>query len=104
MWVSKMTSELGGEPFNCCTVGIVSIGGNKPSVVTEGEIREAERLDSGGSYVPEVGDTVILVKTTDDDIIVLGKIAEKKPDDASDGDVYVKHEKGSNEVIIKKDS
>ena len=101
MWLSKKTIETGGEKKSECKTGIVTIGGQTPCVMTEGEIRNAQRLNCGSAYIPADGDTVLLIKTGDGECIVAGRTEGKTSNKAQAGEVYITNKCGNASICLK---
>ncbi len=101
MWLSKKTIEAGGEKKSECKTGIVTIGGQTPCVMTEGEIRNAQRLNCGSAYIPAAGDTVLLIKTEDGECIVAGRPEGQVPNGAEAGEVYITNKTGNAFICLK---
>lgn len=96
MWISKKTTEHGGGKTGVC-IGRVTVGGEKPCVLTDGEIRRAELAGCPGVYVPAMGDEVVLCRTDDEESIVLGKISDGLG--AQSGEVYITTNGGGSVVL-----
>jgi len=65
MWLSEITSRGRGTE-NGAGPGIVSVGGARPAVVTDGEQREARVFSPGGyCWRPAAGQAVLLVRGTE---------------------------------------
>jgi hypothetical protein len=96
MWISKKTAGQSGDKTGV-SIGRVTVGGEKPCVLTEGETRCAELAACPGVYVPAAGDEVILCRTCDGENVVLGKISEAA--DAQSGEVYITTEGGGSVTL-----
>lgn len=93
MWLSEKKDEKSrgaGE----AAVGIVTIGGAKPSVLTEGEVRNADLACSGAVTLPKAGDEVLIIRTAGGDSIVAGKLAGTPPEGTENGEVYITNGSG----------
>lgn len=101
MWLSKKTIETGGEKKSECKIGIVSIGGKTPCVMTEGEIRNTQRLNCGSAYIPAAGDNVLLIKTEDGECIVAGRTEGQVPNEAEAGEVYITNKPCNAFICLK---
>lgn len=90
MWLSRKTSEISDPGGLGSQAGIVSVGGKKPAVVSDGETRSAEIVSPGGVvYIPRVGDEVLLERTCDDERVIIGKFTGAVPDGISEGEIYI---------------
>lgn len=100
MWLAEKSagrSEARGESF----VGVVTIGGERPSVLAEGELRSAELLESGAVRLPKIGDEVLLVKTADGDCVALGRVGGALPAGAENGEIVLSG--GNSSLMVKND-
>ena len=98
MWLSRKAAEVDSEETSPCQIGIVSIGGAKPALVTDGETRSAHLAKLGGAvYIPRAGDEVVSVSTRDGDEIVIGFLSGKVVTDRAEGDVFISN--GSDAFI-----
>lgn len=98
MWLAEKTAAK--EPDRSgCVVGIVTIGGERPSVLCEGELRNTELLHTGAVRLPKIGDEVLVVCTGDGDCIALGCVNGKIPDGIENDEIILTNGKGS--VTIK---
>lgn len=98
MWLAEKSAgkkEDAGE----CVVGVVTIGGARPSVLAEGELRSAELLQPGTARLPKTGDEVLLVRTADGDCIALGRVGGAVTNGAKDGDTVLCSGDGS--IVLK---
>lgn len=107
MWISRKTSEIDAGNNYGGRIGVVSVGGKNPAVITDGEARNAELVTSGGSvYLAKAGDEVFLERTPDGDTVVVGHILKTIPEGVSEGEVYIEasggsiHIKNSGEIVI----
>ena len=93
MWLSEKkdghTTGLGSA-----AVGIVTIGGIKPSILVEGEVRNAELMCSAGGFVPKAGDEVLLIRSGDGESIAVGKVGAVAPSEIENGEVYITNGRG----------
>lgn len=102
MWISRKTSEINDGSIYGGQIGVVSVGGRSPAVLTDGETRTAQLLDNGILYVPKLGDEVLLEKTRDGETVVVGKLSGSVPAGVSDGEICLEARKGSS-IHIKND-
>ena len=88
MWLSE---KRDGRDAGCgsAAVGIVTIGGAKPSVLVEGEVRAADVVSLGSAWLPKAGDEVLLIRSPDGENIVIGKVGAEPPTEAENGEVYI---------------
>lgn len=90
MWLAKKTSEIDDLHSFGSQVGVVSVGGRNPAVVSDGETRNAEIVSAGGVvYIPRVGDEVLLERTRDDERIIIGRLTSGVPEGLSEGEIYI---------------
>lgn len=102
MWIAKKTAQMGGGDEGSF-VGKVSVGGVRPAVVVDGEVRETELLALGGSvYVPRAGDEVLLETTNQGEKLVLGRVLSEGADGISDGELVLRAPGGSGRIVFKK--
>ena len=101
MWLSKRTAEMGESESLGLAVGIVSIGGESPSVIVEGETRNAQLICVSGVRLPTVGDEVLFFRDGNGENLVIGKVAEAAPDEVEDGEIYITT-KGGGVIKIRK--
>lgn len=88
MWIGKKTAQIGPEDRGPA-VGVVSLGGARPGVVTDGEVRNARLLTAGGGmYVPRAGDQVLMERSGDGESVVLGLLAEA-PEGVEPGEIFI---------------
>lgn len=93
MWISEKMQERNSD-FYGAAVGIVTVGGANPSVLVEGEIRNAEFTASGAVRLPKTGDEVLLIRCSDGESIAVGKICGTPPVEIENGEVYITNEGG----------
>ncbi|MEF9970893.1 MAG: hypothetical protein RR731_01105 [Oscillospiraceae bacterium] len=89
MWISKKVSgeALGGGD---CAVGLVTIGGVSPCVLTEGEARNGEIVSCGGALrLPKTGEQVLLARSADGESLVIGRVDGAVPEGMAPGEVYI---------------
>ncbi len=88
MWLSE---KKDGRDAGCgsAAVGIVTIGGAKPSVLVEGEVRSAEMVSLGAAQLLKAGDEVLLIRSPDGENVVVGKVGTQAPRTAKNGEVYI---------------
>lgn len=105
MWLAEKSMAKSCEDEGG-VVGVVTIGGERPSVLAEGEMRNAELLQSGAVRLPKTGDEVLLFRTADGDNIVLGRVGGDVPDGAENGECFVMNGgscirvKNSGEILL----
>ena len=98
MWLSRKAAEIDLEEASPCQIGVVSIGGAKPALVTDGETRSVHLARLGGAvYIPRTGDEVVSVSTRDGDEIIVGLLSGRVAADRAEGDVLVSN--GSDAFI-----
>ena len=88
MWLSERKKNADSEQ-NCMTIGLVTIGGAKPSVLVEGEIRNVELVSSGVMRVPKAGDEVLVLRTSEGDGVAVGFIGAVSPDGIENGEIKI---------------
>lgn len=88
MWLSEKKQNLDND-FCSSTVGVVTIGGAKPSVLVEGELRNADIICSGALRLPKTGDEVLLIRSLDGENVIVGKIGGTIPGELESGEVYI---------------
>ncbi len=88
MWLSEKSNT---RDYDFCggTVGIVTIGGKRPSVLVEGEVRNADIVCSGAVQVPKAGDEVLLIRSPDGENIAVGKIGGALPSELENGEIFI---------------
>jgi len=93
MWLSE---KKDGQNTGSCSaaVGIVTIGGVKPSVLVEGEVRNADMISCGAGLVPKAGDEVLLIRNSDGESIAVGKVGAVPPLETENGEVYITNRSG----------
>lgn len=102
MWIAKKTAQM-GDGDEGCSVGVVSVGGLRPAVVTDGEARGAELMAFGGSvYVPRAGDEVLLERTAQGEKIVLGRISSDCPEGVEAGELVISVPGSGGRIHIKR--
>ena len=89
MWISERTAQSGKFEASDIAVGIVSIGGARPSVEVDGEQRSARLASSGVFYVPAAGDEVLVLKDSEGESFVLGKASENALSGTEQGEVLI---------------
>lgn len=100
MWLAEKTAAQRDENSECL-VGVVTIGGERPSVLAEGELRSAELLQTGAVRLPKIGDEVLLVRTVDGDCVVMGRVDGVLPEESEGGEIVLCG--GESSVRITKD-
>lgn len=101
MWISdKAVKKDHNEDM--CTVGCVSIGGMEPSVLTDGELRNAEFVGDGAVRIPKIGDEVLVVHTAYGDTLVVGSVKKKSPKGLCYGEIYISSDKGGS-IVLRND-
>ena len=93
MWLSEKRNRQDAG-YNSATVGIVTIGGAKPSVLVEGEVRSADVVCAGASRLPKAGDELLLIRNPDGENIVVGKLGASPPTVIENGEVYITNGNG----------
>lgn len=88
MWLSEKSSVRDSD-FSGAAVGIVTIGGIRPSVLVEGEVRNADMVCSGALRLLKTGDEVLLIRSPDGENIAVGKIGGTLPKEVENGEVYI---------------
>jgi len=101
MWLSEKKDGLNTGSCSAA-VGIVTIGGAKPSVLVEGEVRNADMISCGAGFVPKAGDEVLLISSGDGENIAVGTIGVAVPSGYENGEVYITNNGGG--VIRLKNS
>lgn len=108
MWLAEKSMAKSRENEGG-VVGIVTIGGERPSILAEGELRNAELLRSGAGRLPKTGDEVLLFRTADGDSVVIGRVGGDVPDGAENGECFIMNGgsyirvKNSGEIILSGD-
>ncbi len=100
MWLAKKAAGRVPAQNGGCSIGMVTIGGAKPSVFTEGEIRNAEIASMGCMSLPKIGDEVLVFRSSEGDNIVAGRLGQEIPKGAAEGEVYITTANGK--IQIKK--
>lgn len=101
MWIAKKTAQMGGGDEGSC-VGTVSVGGVRPAVVTDGEVRGTELIALGGSvYVPRAGDEVLLETTNQGEKLVLGRVLSEGANGVSEGELVLCVPEGNGKIVFK---
>lgn len=95
MWLSEKSSVRYSD-FSGAAVGIVTIGGIRPSVLVEGEVRNADMVCFGAFRLPKMGDEVLLIRSPDGENIAVGKIGGTLPAELENGEVYITTENGGS--------
>lgn len=98
MWLAEK-SAVRNSSANECVVGVVTIGGERPSVLAEGELRSAELIQTGAVRLPKIGEEVLLARTADGDCVVVGRIGGKLPA-AANGEIVM----CNNDALLKIDN
>ena len=88
MWLSEK-SGVRDSDFSGAAVGVVTIGGIRPSVLVEGEVRNADVVCAGAVRMPKIGDEVLLIRSPDGENIAVGKIGGTLPAEIENGEVYI---------------
>lgn len=88
MWLSEKKTEK--DPYSArAAYGVVTIGGLKPSVLVEGELRNAQLLCPGAARVPKTGDGVLVIRTDDGENLIAGKIGGVRPESIEPGEIFI---------------
>lgn len=98
MWLAEKTAAKDTDRGECL-VGVVTIGGERPSVLCEGELRSAELLQGGAVRLPKTGDELLLVRTSDGDCVAVGRVGGALPDGAENGEIVMTN--GASSLIVK---
>lgn len=88
MWLSETAAAKGEDNVSFCEVGLVSVGGSEPSVVTDGEQRRA-LLFGSAAYIPRVGDEVLVIRDSEGTAYVLGRVLKGLPEDSVRGELLL---------------
>lgn len=102
MWLSRQTRSK--TAISGSDLGVTSISGESPGVVTRGEVRQLPVYGPGGySWQPATGETVLVIKggTGGEESCVAGVKQGKAPDGLLPGEVYIYAKGGS--VYLKND-
>ncbi len=105
MWLAEKSMAKSCENEGG-VVGVVTIGGERPSVLAEGEMRNAELLQTGAVRLPKTGDEVLLIRTADGDCVVIGRTGGEVPDEAENGEIFLTNGgsciriKNSGEILL----
>lgn len=93
MWLAEKKQN---RDLDFCggTVGIVTIGGAKPSVLVEGEVRNADIVSVGAVRLPKAGDEVLLIRSADGENVAVGEICGVLPAEIENGEVYITNGSG----------
>ena len=108
MWLSERTAARDPDRGECM-VGVVTIGGARPSVLCEGELRSTELLHGGALRLPRTGDELLVVRTGDGDCVALGRVGGTVTDGCENGEVLLTNGggsvkiKNSGEIILSGD-
>ena len=100
MWISERAAQSGRFENYDIALGNVSLGGIKPGVEVNGEQRSARLVPAGAVYVPEAGDEVLVLKDSEGESFVLGKI-QGASSEAAGGELLISLGKGSR-IRLKK--
>ena len=95
MWISERAAQSGKFENYDIALGQVSLGGAKPGVEVNGEQRSARLVSSGAVYVPEVEDEVLILKDSEGESFVLGKIQGGSSAEVLGGELLISLGKGS---------
>ncbi len=93
MWLSEKKDGRDAGYSNVA-VGIITIGGAKPSVLVEGEVRAADVVSSGVERLPKAGDEVLLIRSADGENVVVGQVGTVPPAVIENGEVYITNGNG----------
>ncbi len=88
MWISEKMQSRNSE-LSGAAVGLVTVGGVRPSILVEGEIRNADLAASGAVRLPKTGDEILLIRSSDGENIAVGKICGAPPAEVENGEVYI---------------
>lgn len=95
MWLSEMAALGGRETAPACETGVVTIGGEKPSVLLAGEKRGVSVASPGGFIWRPAAGQQVLVAQCGGEYFVTGVADQKAPDGAQAGEVYIKTDSAS---------
>ncbi len=97
MWLSERTAARDPDRGECM-VGVVTIGGARPSVLCGGEPRSTELLHGGALRLPRTGDELLVVRTGDGDCVALGRVGGTVTDGCENGEVLLTNGGGSVKI------
>ncbi|NLV86272.1 MAG: hypothetical protein GX025_03505 [Clostridiales bacterium] len=95
MWISERAAQSGKFENYDIALGNVSHGGMKLGVEVNGEQRSARLVSAGAVYVPEVEDEVLVLKDSEGESFVLGKVQETASSEVLGGELLISLGKGS---------
>ena len=82
MWISKMGAARVGGRTETAQAGLVTIGGESPGVVTDGERRSLFVMGPGGyRWTPKAGSQVMVIKTGEGEHVVMGALDGEEPEE-----------------------
>ena len=89
MWLAERAA-LGGGAADAAEIGVVTIGGDRPSVMLGGEKRNVELLVFPGlSWKPAAGEQVLVLRAGDE-YFVCGTPGEETGDGLAAGEIRLK--------------
>lgn len=98
MWLADRDR---GRSSEAASIGRVTIGGGNTAVVTDRERRGSVFFAPGGYYwMPSVGDSMVVIKSEDNEVCCFDREVREMPEGMSEGDVLITS--GSAEIHIKK--
>ena len=98
MWLSK---RMAMQSVNTAEVGAVTIGGEASAVMTDSEHRNVTVYTPGGyAWRPKVGEDVLVIKSGENELSILGRGAEEI-EGLAPGEVNIKSDSAS--VLLKND-
>lgn len=97
MWLAEKSAGRSREESECL-IGIVTIGGERPSVLAEGELRSAELLQTGAVRLPKIGEELLLVRTSEGDCVAVGRVGGETSRDAENGEIQLMN--GNAGVVV----
>ncbi|MEG0777253.1 MAG: hypothetical protein RR227_01740 [Oscillospiraceae bacterium] len=96
MWLSQKAASQDFGTYGDSVVGYVTVGGARPCVLTEGEVRNAELVSCGGAVLlPKTGDEVLLTRSVEGESFVVGTVVGGLPADILEDEVFITAGKGS---------
>ena len=82
MWISEISARRTAAQDETAQPGVVTIGGDAPGVMTDGERRALPVAGPGGyHWTPKAGAQVLVIKTGDGERMVLGALDEAEPEE-----------------------
>ena len=82
MWISKVTAQRPATQNAAVEPGTVTIGGEAPGVLTDGERRALPVAGPGGyRWTPKAGAQVLVIKTGEGERMVVGALDDAEPEE-----------------------